>query len=520
MRKRIWKNLLSILLAALIFTSFATVGLAIEPLELHMEGVFSGDNELWIYCNTNTEQPPGKDEFSVTLGNNTLPVKNAMTLDSVNQAVSYIFLVDASGSIRADQFQAIKDTLTLIGGQLGENDNISIIDIGNETYTQPFVTGSENIQAQIDAIATRGEDTNLYESVTKSLSIFETHEDCHEKKVLVIFSDGEEDNVAGITLDEVVSKIEQSHIPIYTVAMLGLYPAQRYVDSAKVLGSFARLSAGGRHYIHTLDQAANETISDEIVSLVQSSMIVNADLSGFSSDGNEMDLSLELTVSGVGTANDGYSISTAGLSAPPSAEPSTEPSPEPSTEPPAESPTVNEDETDAPNNSLLFWIIGGAAAAILVGIILFFVLRRKKPAAAPPAPQPMPFPRTEAMRPSVPPPPPGKPRISLRLTKIGLAEEAVYHAEFSGQIIIGRSSAKASLAFPKDELLSAAHCSITYEPDGIILRDLGSTNGTFVNGVPVKDRYIFENDDILLIGSMELRVNWEPLSGANRGGKQ
>jgi len=90
-------------------------------------------------------------------------------------------------------------------------------------------------------------------------------------------------------------------------------------------------------------------------------------------------------------------------------------------------------------------------------------------------------------------------------------EKQVFRAEFAGELVIGRDPGKSSLPFTDDDMLSGRHCSISYEPDGIILRDLGSTNKTYVNGVPVTDRYILENDDVLLIGSMELRVNWETL---------
>jgi hypothetical protein len=527
MRNRIGKTILSFLLAAFTFLGSASVCLAVEPLELHMEGVVAADGELLIYCNTNTEQPPSKDEFSVTLGNETLPVKNTATLEDTDQGVSYIFLVDASGSIGEAHFQAIKDTLTVIGGKLGENDNISVIDIGNETYTQPFVSGSENIQAQIGTIETRGENTNLYESVTTSLAIFQTNENCHDKKVLIIFSDGEEYSFRGITIDEAAIEIEAAHIPIYTVAMLGQNPPTQYVETAKILGSFARLSAGGRHYIHTLDRDTTETITNDIVASIQRGMIVSADLSDFHSDGNDMNLRLELTVSGMGKADDGYAISTAGLSAAPvessepepssssepssSLEPSSSPESSSSSEPPPEPVSNNDDQPEPPPSNRLIWIIGGVVGILLAGTVILILLRRKKSAVSSASIVDEPISQARPVRPAVPPPPPGKPRIALRLTKIGLNEEDIYRAEFAGQLIIGRDSSKAFLAFPKDDLLSATHCSIRYEPEGIVLEDLRSTNGTFVNGVPVRERYILESDDILLIGSMELRVNWEPL---------
>src|SRR5262245_44473590 len=45
-----------------------------------------------------------------------------------------------------------------------------------------------------------------------------------------------------------------------------------------------------------------------------------------------------------------------------------------------------------------------------------------------------------------------------------------------------------------DPLLSRQHCRITREGTVFNLRDLGSSNGTFVNGVPVKKQAIAHRD--------------------------
>ena len=45
-----------------------------------------------------------------------------------------------------------------------------------------------------------------------------------------------------------------------------------------------------------------------------------------------------------------------------------------------------------------------------------------------------------------------------------------------------------------DLLLSRQHCRITREGDVFNLYDLGSSNGTFVNGVPVKEQAIAHRD--------------------------
>jgi len=476
-----------------------------------------------IFCNTNAGLP-GSDNFKATLGNMELPVTNVTEFANADEGTSYIFLADVSGSIKQSQLTAIKETITALCGELTEKDNISIFSIGNEVYTQPFVTTYGDIQAQIDAIEPKQENTSIYGSVFKSLSILNTNENCRDKKALVIFSDGEENSFDGITQDEVSTKIKESHIPIYTVAMLGKNPAPAYVETAKTLGSFARLSAGGRHYIHTLEKEKSKEIADDIADSIHSGLILSLDVDGFVSDGNDMMLRLELTVEGMGTVSDGYAIPTAGMNFQTAidTEPETVSESETETETSAETELESEpieSETPAPK----YWLIAVIAAAVIIAVIvLAVVLRRKKSEPVPEsAPEPLPVmtPPPAAPLPVPPPkpvlsaktsaPPPGKPRIVLRLTKIGQSAQQIYRKEFSGTLVIGRDAGKSDLAFKDDDLLSGRHCSISYEQDGIILRDLGSTNKTFVNGVPITGRYVLEEDDILLIGSMELRVNWE-----------
>ena len=49
-----------------------------------------------------------------------------------------------------------------------------------------------------------------------------------------------------------------------------------------------------------------------------------------------------------------------------------------------------------------------------------------------------------------------------------------------------------------DLLVSSRHCKIQTEQDSYVLHDLGSTNGTFVNGTPVKSKELTIGDEITL----------------------
>ena len=78
----------------------------------------------------------------------------------------------------------------------------------------------------------------------------------------------------------------------------------------------------------------------------------------------------------------------------------------------------------------------------------------------------------------------------------------------TNSIIIGRDSTKAKLVFKNDELLSGRHCELSLKEGRIFICDLNSTNGTYVNGVPISGSFRLHNDDIILLGSMELRIGF------------
>lgn len=61
--------------------------------------------------------------------------------------------------------------------------------------------------------------------------------------------------------------------------------------------------------------------------------------------------------------------------------------------------------------------------------------------------------------------------------------------------LIGRSDT-AHLYLPDDRFFSRHHCLLEIAPPRCFLRDLGSTNGTYVNGVKVQETYLKNGDQI------------------------
>lgn len=68
-------------------------------------------------------------------------------------------------------------------------------------------------------------------------------------------------------------------------------------------------------------------------------------------------------------------------------------------------------------------------------------------------------------------------------------------------------------------LVSRRHCEIVQTETGLVLRDLGSVNGTIVNGVPV-DEHVLQSGDQLKIGTDVFDVNTAGEVGSFRRGRK
>jgi Domain of unknown function (DUF4123)/Inner membrane component of T3SS, cytoplasmic domain len=71
-------------------------------------------------------------------------------------------------------------------------------------------------------------------------------------------------------------------------------------------------------------------------------------------------------------------------------------------------------------------------------------------------------------------------------------------------LIVGRNPS-ASVPFPEDNFLSGAHCSFQVASDGVVLKDLNSTNGTFLNGLRITQSNP-RPGDLITAGSVTMRI--------------
>ncbi|MBN1518122.1 protein kinase [Candidatus Sumerlaeota bacterium] len=95
--------------------------------------------------------------------------------------------------------------------------------------------------------------------------------------------------------------------------------------------------------------------------------------------------------------------------------------------------------------------------------------------------------------------------------------EQLIEVEEKRTIVFGRSSS-ADVARPMDPTMSRKHCQLEVEPPRVYLRDLKSTNGTYLNDQRTQGA-LLRNHDLVRCGKVKIRVEIEGLpegAGLNR----
>ena len=99
---------------------------------------------------------------------------------------------------------------------------------------------------------------------------------------------------------------------------------------------------------------------------------------------------------------------------------------------------------------------------------------------------------------------PQLPAARLRVLQ-GPGVEPGIIVEVTRTTVLGRAP-ESGLSLDGDEFASAHHARVEAQPDGIWVEDLGSTNGTFVNGSRIDERRLLQPGDVIRIGETELQL--------------
>jgi len=495
-----------------------------ETEKLYMEGYTAKDNQLNIYLNTTAKEDFTKDDFEVIIGDDTYLVENLQTFEASGQNVSYLFLVDVSGSVTEADITNSKEILGIMTELMKDGDNAAVLEIRDEIGKCEFLDSKEALAERIDAIERTKEDTNLYLGIRNALDALSADEACHPKKCLVVISDGKDDQKNGILFEDVRDAVKNADIPVCTLAMpLRASEQSEGLAPDKVMKSFTENAAGGV-YINYAENSDNTVIAEAIDSFAHTGYIVSVSLTDFASNASSMTLSVRAKAESAQMEDSCQIPSYVMASVAEMSQPE-----EPATEEVAVESIAEAQEEPAEENDKLIYALVILVILVLGAVVAALAIRKKRAEAetkekeskekeverAEPAGEKAVTPATtetdlptesaEELLPTQKEEMLQTNKITISLIKMGMGATDVYSAVCDTKILIGRSK-NMDITIADDKQLSGRHCEIRRDGNKYYIRDLDSTNGTILNGLPIKEEMPLLQDDVIYIGSFEYRV--------------
>jgi Mg-chelatase subunit ChlD len=435
--------------------------------------------------NAQRVSPPQVQQLTLTIGSSSATMKQVEPFEQTNEGVAYVLLVDISKSLKTEQFARVRTALKSWIQALIANDRVAIMTFGKEVkLIRDFTGDKESLQKAVDTLAPTDDLTQLHQGLLRALEMGKRADaNLPRYRVIVTMSDGQDDFPGGVTAQEVLDRLKEDRIPIYTLGFTPSAPSGKEKEALKALGILARTS-GGEYLEATGDRleadyaALRQRIRQVFVARVSCPTCV--------ADGQVQRLQLTQTV-GTKTLTDGLSLRLLPRVV--------------ATAPPSAAPLVS--VPPIPSEKIWWWpyAAGGGLLVLLAGVP--FWLRSRKPVLPPGGEESAhdsPLPSTFVS--------PKAPSLRVRLTIVGnAAPTKTYDVNLADHAIIGRHPTECAVIIADDPEISARHCQLVREAEMVFVRDLESRNGTLVNGVPIVGRHKLSDDDLLSIGRTNLRFS-------------
>ena len=518
-----------VLLLAVLLTQSAAAG---PPASLQISQAAAEGRDIRVYLDVRDEAGAavaGIDagQLHATVGAHAAPVRTLTPFTAAPTGVVYLFLVDLSRSLSAPRFARIRQALKDWVGALGTGDRAALIGFGDQVRVLVAPTAdTAALTAAIAGLAPTDGHTALHQALARAVALGRQQAmGLPERRVIVTLSDGIDDAPGGISAEEVYAALAEGPIPIYAVGFSSLSDRARREAGLNALGRFARRSGGvfvdgGREDPGAAFAAMRTRIAE----------VYRAELQcpDCPLDGNRRRLQIDLRDAGL-TLTAGTDLRL--LPEPAAAVPVVAPPPGPSgTAPPgATEPSAAAGPTAAPTPvaptptppepaATLPWpYLAGGAALLAVLALAWGLARRRKAAPAPVIDGTTPLPpevEDDAPRPPFDPAPvatpamaPPAPSATLRATFMtGPRRGQQVALTPAPGAVLGRVPG-CDLILTEDAEVSSRHAQIEVLANGhLVLRDLGSTNGTRLNGIAIATAHPLRDGDVIGIGQTELRV--------------
>ncbi len=466
---------------------------------------YATDDEIVLYVD-NVDYS-GVESATYQIGLNTCSVNSIMPVRETEETVRTLILWDVSIDLMERYGDRVKDLLTDMVASRGANEEFAIAVMDREPcwicdYSGDYVT----LKQAITDVSGEDRDVYLIENLRSAVEALNQTGDCGFKRIIVI-SDGSGASGDSYITDDLKAVLERTPYPIYSIGMQG-----QNSEQMQTLFSFSHMTGADFFYLEDIqdDMVILEALNEDY-DILQVRVEVPAELRDGTKQNSQLSLrTSEETIAIQAQVTLPYAVrSDADICSENTAEVMDD-----------EAGIVSEvsvsgQGTETGGGSSFLGMQSGAVV-LMIGIVLVLVIvivylltdrNKKKPEETGSDYSQLDHELRNKIRDNS-----GNEKTFL-LTgrKILLTDISDpgnrYQCNMTGSVvIIGRNSA-CGIVIPQDKSVSGRHCEISIRDNQFYIRDLGSANGTKLNGQSLSSSPAsVHTGDTITIGTAEYRL--------------
>ncbi|MGH9280301.1 MAG: FHA domain-containing protein [Acidimicrobiales bacterium] len=386
---------------------------------------------------------PGLSAAEFDVREDGVPVKSLTVRPSFREggSLAVVLAIDTSGSMKGEPIDGARAAAQTFLGRLGPDDHAALVTFGVPPQ-QVAGFGPPGSITAVDQLVANG-DTGLYDAINLSIAMLAAQ--MANARALVVMTDGRDDG-SNLSFDSLRAVVANARVPIHTVGFQSAaFDPGPLRDLAAISGGSYRETANAAELATLYRQIADELLSEYRLTYRSAA------------PPGRHQLHIAVGASGVRASVD--RTFDGGVAAGP-----------------VTAPTQSEPE-GVPLLPILLVLLG---VVTVVGAATWLLFRRKGRPLTPPA----------ADRP--------RPVSGMVLEGSGVSIPIT-----TGPLLVGRDPTAQVII--DDPLVSRRHATLHADHDGLWVEDLGSSNGTIVNGVPIH-RVLMRAGDVLEIGDLRMQL--------------
>ena len=434
-------------------------------------------------------------------------------------------LVDISTHMSKEQIEQQADILGIISSRMGEGDSMVITTVGSKVVEGAVLDTMDARTAAIDTLKRDGVKADMYSAIVDAMGSLEKKTSYCTNRCLLILSDGILAD-GGTTQQRAIDVVSATSIPVYAIGITGSSTSAYSLTNADNMLKMAEVSRGGMGLVPAEEKISAAAAAQQVWENIQDGSVIKIDLAFVTSNSNNATVRATYEL-----GDDRWEDSVAvDLTTVPAAIPA---APTGVTDP---TEVIEEPEAQA---TFMDWVRGNlvlviCCAVALVAVIVVIVVvavnnsRKKKvqpiveagdPAIdTPPVMAPIPstgdfdLPPTapvqdESWVATKPVTPSGGVIVQMTVASHQDVSTSFTLAPHTPQVL-GRDDRADIILNAEDYQLSGKHCTVEWDGSYLYIQDMGSTNGTVLNGTNLKpgNWSRVKNGAVLHMGSFDYQV--------------